>query len=232
MTVSTLNVDHEKVAWAWLDNLVDKAQRAVRPRSRDSGPTPAPAELPPAVKMTPQAREKSIKDAYEKVKKGLLADIKREVSTIQRAEQQAARRAGIDPLYFNFFIVNGKHWPPMSRDTNRALRAIQNIYLWTGALPSHWNNMQIPEMSKSRDRDRELKAFGNWFLRTVVPKLERQYVREVYKQSQDLVKSFRGKNAPRDPKAAIMFMRDFEKRLVADRFQAKPAVQEVVDLFS
>jgi hypothetical protein len=182
--------------------------------------------------MTPRSREQSIEGAYEATKKALIAAIKAEIGGIQRAEAQFARRAGVDPLYFNWFLINGKHWPSMPRDANRGLRAVQNIYLWFGALPSHWNNMQIPEMSQSRDRDRELTNFGKWFVQSVIPKIERKYVREVYKQSQELVKQFRGKNAPRDPKAAIMLMRDFEKRLVADRFQLKPAVQEVVDLFS
>jgi len=228
MTLSTLSPNHEKVAWAWLDNLVDRAQRGQkRPPTQT-----VPADLPPAVKMTPRAREQSVQDAYDATLKVLIATIKSEIGGIQRAEAQFARRAGVDPLYFNWFLINGKHWPSMSRDANRALRAIQNIYLWYGAVPSHWNNMQIPEMAQSRDRDREFKVFGKWFLQSVIPKIERKYVREIYKQSQDLVKQFRGQGTPRDPKAAIMLMRDFEKRLVADRFQLKPAVQEVVDLFS
>ena len=228
MTLSTLSPNHEKVAWAWLDNLVDRAQRAV---TRPS-PQAVPADLPPAVKMTPRAREQSIQGAYEATLEVLKAAIKSEIGGIQRAESQFAGRAGVDPLYFNWFLINGKHWPPMSRDANRALRAVQNIYLWYGALPNHWNTMQIPELSASRSRDRELQNFGKWFLQSVIPKIERKYIREVYKQSQSLVKQFRGPRAPRDPKAAIMLMRDFEKRLVADRFQLKPAVQEVVDLFS
>jgi hypothetical protein len=228
MTPPPLSPNHEKVAWAWLDNMMDKAQRALKsPSTR-----PAPADLPPASHMTPRSREKSIADAYEKTKKILIAAIKAEIGTIQRTEQQFARRARVDPLYFNWFLINGKHWPPMSKETNKALRAIQNIYLWFGAVPRHWNDMVIPELDQSRDRDRELKNFGNWFSQSAIPKLEQKYVREIYKQSQDLVKQFRGQGAPRDPKAAIMLMRDFEKRLVADRFQLKPAVQEVVDLFS
>lgn len=228
MTVSTPTIDHEKIAWAWLDNLVDKAQR----KNRSPASQPAPADLPPAVHMTPRAREASINTAYEQVKRILTADIKSEIGNIQRAEASFAKRAGIDPLYFNWFLVNGKHWPSMPKKSNQALRAIQNIYLWYGAIPSHWNNMKIPDMGMSRARDQALKDFGRWFLGTVIPKIERKYVREVWKESQALVKSFRGNDAPRDPKAAIMLMRDFEKRLVADRFQLKPAVQEVVDLFS
>jgi len=225
--MTTLSANHEKVAWAWLNNLIQRTQRSTR------GPQPAaPADLPPVVNMTPRAREKSIEDAYEAAKKVLMATIKREIGPTQRAEQQFARKAGLDPLYFNWFLVNGKNWPPMPNDANKALRAIQNMYLWYGAVPAHWNTMQIPDMSQSRDRDRALVDFGKWFLRSVVPKIERVYVREVWKQSQDLVKQFRGGNAPRDPKAAVMLMRNFEKRLVADRFQAKPAVQEIVDLFS
>lgn len=228
MTLSEPIPNHEKVAWAWLDNLMDKAQRSLRTPSSQT----VPADMPPAAKMTPRAREQSIQDAYEKTLALLQNAIKREIGSIQRAEAQFARRAGLDPLYMNWFLVNGKHWPPMAKKTNQALRAIQNIYLWYGALPAHWNNMRIPELDSSRDRDRALQDLGKWFLGSVIPKLERLYVREIWKQSQDLVKQFRGKNAPRDPKASIMLMRDFEKRLVADRFQQKPAVQEVVDLFS
>lgn len=225
--MTTLTADHEKVAWAWLDNLVQRAQRSRR------GPEPAvPAEMPPAVRMTPRARESAIKDAYEATLKVLQGAIRAEIGPTQRGEQQFARKAGLDPLYFNWFLINGKHWPPMSKDANKALRAIQNMYLWHGAVPNHWNDIIVPDLDQSRSRDRALVDFGNWFLRTIVPKVERKYVREIWKQSQDLVKQFRGAGASRDPKAAKMLMRDFEKRLVADRFQSKPAVQEMVDLFS
>jgi len=228
MTLSTLSPNHEKIAWAWLDNLVDKAQSAQRRPSRQ----PAPADLPPVIHMTPRAREQSISDAYEKTKKILIASIKAEIGTIQRHEAALANRAGLDPLYLNWFLVNGKHWPGMPKKTNQALRAIQNIYLWFGAVPSSWNHMEVPDVNQSRDRDRAFVELGNWFLRTVIPKIERRYVREVWKQSQDLVKQFRGQNAPRDPTASIMLMRNFEKRITADTFQSRPAVQEVVDLFS
>lgn len=228
MNLSQPSIQHERIAWAWLDNLLDKAQGA---RRRPSTQT-TPADMPPAVKMSPRVRERSIENAYEKVKAMLQSAIKAEIGNIQRTEARVARKAGIDPLYLNWFLVNGKHWPPMPKNVNQALRAIQNIYLWYGALPDHWNNMHIPDMEESRARDRALQELGKWFLSSVIPKIERRYVREVWKQSQDLVKQFRGKNAPRDPKASIMLMRDFEKRLVADRFQQKPAVQEVVDLFS
>lgn len=225
--MTTLTANHEKVAWAWLNKLM---QRAQRPRKV---PDPAnPSEVPPAVRMSPRAREAAIVDAYEATKKMLMRAIRSEIGPIQRAERQFAQKAGLDPLYFNWFLINGKNWGPMPKKTNMALRAIQNIYMWHGAVPNHWNNKIIPDMSQGRYRDRAMVDFGNWFLRNVVPKIERKYVREIWKQSQDLVKEFRGSNAPRDPTAAKLFMRDFEKRLVADRFQEKPAVQEVVDLFS
>jgi len=229
MNPSTLSPNHEKIAWAWLDNLMDKAQKSVRRPQRTQT---VPADLPPAAKMTPQAREKALENAYDAILKMLKIELKKEIGNIQRAEQGFARQAGIDPKYFNWFLINGKRWPQMPRDVNRALRNIQNTYFWYAAVPSHWNDMIVPELSVSRQRDRAFVSFGQWYLRTIVPKLERKYVREVFKQSQDLVKMFRGDNAPRDSKAAIMLMRDFEKRLVADRFQLKPAIQELVDLFS
>lgn len=228
MNLSTPHPNHKKVAWAWLDNLVNKAQRPV------SGPGSqvAPADLPPASHMSPRAREQSIQDAYDAVLKTLTSDIKSEIGNIQRMEAQLAQRAGLDPLYLNWFLVNGKNWPSMPKGVNQGLRAIQNIYLWFGAVPNHWNNMHVPDIDQSRVRDRAFQDLGKWFVQSVVPKIERKYTREVWKQSQDLVKQFRGKNAPRDATAAIMLMRDFEKRLVGDRFQLKPAVQGVVDLFS
>jgi len=184
------------------------------------------------MKMTPRAREQALENAYEKIKGMLIAEVKSEISTIQRMEASLARRARIDPLYLNWFLVNGKNWPSMPPKVNRALRAIQSIYLWYGAVPNDWSAMDTLDRDGGRSRDKALVDLGRWFLNNTVSKLERKYVREIYKTSQELVKQFRGNQAPRDPKAAIMLMRDFERRLVADRFQLKPAIQEIVDLFS
>ena len=214
-------VSHERVAWAWLDKVLDKFKRS-------------PEEEPdaPVVKMTPRERANTIEASYDKVLAELKKWVKAEIPAMRRQEMQIAKRYGIDPLFFNWYIVNGLNWPQMSRRQNAALRAIQNIYIWHGAVPDNWQGMEIPELEQGRDRNAAMKALADWFLRTTVKGIERKYIREIHKEAQNLVKKFRGSRAPRDAKASIMFMRDFEKRLLADRFAEKPAIHEVVVLFT
>jgi hypothetical protein len=222
---------HKKVAWAWLDNLLGLADRVTRQEEMRGGPKTAPADLPPAVHMTPRAREGAIKDAYEDLKKQLINSIGKEIPTIRRKQREIARRHGLDETYFDWFLMGGRHWPPMPPKPARGLRAIQAIFTWYADMPDHWNNMVIPELDQVRDRDRAMKELGDWFVKTVVPKIERDYVRSVSKKSRDLVKTFKGRSAPHDPKAALLLMRDFEKRLMADRYPKRQAVQAVVNLF-
>jgi len=160
----------------------------------------------------------------------MIAAIKAEIGPIQRQEKAIANRKKLDPTYMNWFLVNGSNWPSMPKETNRALRAIQNIYLWYGAVPSHWNNMIMPDLTELRNRDAAFQELGKWFLSNSIPKLRRIYVREVWNQSQELVRQFKGRNAPRDPVAAKLLMKNFAKRMMADAFPTKPAVSRVISL--
>lgn len=222
--------NHKKVAWAWLDSMMDRLQRAVR-RDEQRGVQTPPADLPPAAHMTPRARETVVQDAYEDLKKKLIASVDKEIPTIRRKQAEIARRHGLDPLYFDWFLMAGRYWPSMPPKSARGLRAIQAIFTWFGNVPDNWNNMVVPDLDQVRERDRAMKEFGDWFVKLIIPKIEREYVRSVSKKSSEMVKQFKGRSAPRDPKAALLLMRDFEKRLMADRYPKRAAIQAVVNLF-
>lgn len=223
---------HKRVAWAWLDSLVDRAQRVMRQEQRQpSGPKTVPADLPPAMHMTERAREGLVTDAYEALKKELIRSVRDEIPTIRRKQAELARRYHLDLTYFDWFLMAGRHWPSMPPKSARGLRAIQAIFTWFGDMPDTWQHMVIPELDQTRHRDQAMRAFGDWFVKSLVPKIERDYARSVMKKSDELVKTFKGRNAPRDPKAALLLMRNFEKRLLADRYPERAAIQGVVNLF-
>lgn len=233
MTLSTsVGPSHRRVAWAWLDSLVDRTQRVLRREERQpSGPKTAPADLPPAVKMTERAREELVSDAYKELQRELIKSVKDEIPTIRRKQAELARRYHLDLTYFDWFLMAGRHWPPMPPKSARGLRAIQAIFTWFGDMPSSWEHMVIPDLQQTRDRDQAMRALGDWFVKSLIPKIERDYARSVMKKSDELVKTFKGRSAPRDPKAALLLMRNFEKRLLADRYPERAAIQGVVNLF-
>jgi hypothetical protein len=165
--------------------------------------------------------------------KGELIDwIRAEIPAIRRQQDQIARKHGLDEVYFDWFLMNGRNWPSLPATARRGLRAMQNIFTWFQAIPNHWNDMVIPDMNELRKRDAAMREFGDWFVKTVVRKIERKYIRMIHGKAQELVQTFRGPGGARDPAASILLMRDFEKRLVGDRFTLRPAVVQVVDLFS
>lgn len=215
MTV-LLIASHKKVAWAWLDKLLGKG------RGREDAP---------ATKLPPRERERALERAYGQMRDQLINDIRLEIPDIRRAQKQIARRHGIDPVYLDWFLIQGQHWPPMPQRTRDALRAMQKIFMFFGAVPDSWRDMTVPEMEEVRKRDAAFREFGDWFVKNTVRKLERKYIQMVHAKSRDLLRLFRGRSGPRDPVASILLMRDFEKRLVGDRFTLRPAVLGVVDLF-
>jgi len=219
MTAAVLIPSHEKVAWAWLDKMLGK--------------TPAPHQQPiPAAAMTPRERELELENTYRSIKDQLIRWIRQEIPAIRRQQTQIARRYGLDPVYFDWFLINGQNWPSLSQTTRRALRSMQKIFMFYGEIPNHWNDMVIPDMDELRQRDAAMRDFGDWFVKTVVRKIERKYVQLIHTKAQDLVRTFKGPGGGRDPAASILLMRDFEKRLVGDRFTLRPAIVSVVDLFS
>jgi len=218
MTAAVLIPSHKKVAWAWLDKLLGKK---TTPRE------PAPA----AAAMSPRERERVLERAYEEMKDELVRWIGAEIPAMRRQQAQIAHRHRLDPTFFDWFLIQGKNWPAMPQHTRDALRAIQKIFMFYAAVPDDWNDMLMPEMPQLRHRDAAMREFGDWFVKTVVRKIERQYVQMVHRKAQELVRVFRGRSGPRDPVAALLLMRDFEKRLVADRFGKHAAVMGVVDLF-
>jgi hypothetical protein len=219
MTAAVLIPSHKKVAWAWLDRLLGK-----RPGPRE--------EPPPAAAMSPRERERVLERAYEQMKDELTGWIRAEIPALRRQQAQIAGRHGLDVTYFDWFLMNGQSWPSLPTAARRGLRAMQKIFMFFGAVPNHWNDMIIPDMDELRQRDAALREFGDWFVKTVVRKIERKYIQMVHRKAQELVNLFRGRGGGRDPAASILLMRDFEKRLVGDRFTLRPAVVGVVDLFS
>ena len=171
------------------------------------------------------------KNVYEKVLRSKLIDIvKMEIPNVQRAETQVAQRAGIDPLFLNWFLVQGDNWPNMPKRTEEALRAIRSIYFWYGRMPSSYDRMVVPDMDQARDRDAALKALGDYFLRSVMPTIERKFTQVVFQESRKLKDWARERDIPWN-KVPVALLRDFKQRVDGDRFQLKPAIQKVVRLF-
>jgi hypothetical protein len=206
---------HERVAWAWLDKLLGQPDQREEP--------------PPARAMTRAERERLVEQAYEATKDSLLKDLVAAIPEILREEARIAAKHGLDPLFVNWFLVNGKHWPPLSPRTREALRALQSLHIWFGAVPATWSDMIVPELEHGDARDEAMKEIGEWFLANVVGPARREYLASVWRKARDLVKVFKGP-AP-DADAGVLLLRDFKRRLVGDRFQEKPAVGRIVDLF-
>jgi hypothetical protein len=215
--ITPVTASHRRVAWAWLEKLVSQ------PPKRLSKP-------PPALSMTAREREKLLQDAYDSIKQEVISTLKAEIPKIERAESIIAKRHGIDPLYLDWFIINGEHWPSMSPRQSLAMEAIQNTKIWYGAVPDDWHDKVVPEISKMRDRDRAMRELADWFLRNTVALIERKYVNSIWKHSRELVRAFRGTGSPTDPKASLLLMSDFKRRFLADRFRLKPAIWDIVDL--
>lgn len=206
----------KKIAWAWLDKTMG---RQPQPQGDRSVPT-----------MTPKQRSALLERAYESLKEELTEGIVAEIPGLLRAEHAIAVEHGLDPLFLNWFLVNGKHWPSMPPAQRNGLRAVQSILIWFSAVPDHWNNMQIPDISEGGQRDAALEELANYFVKTSMPRIEKKFANALWRQSREILDAFRGPGAAPDSKASLLLMRDFEKRLVADVFQNKPAVQQVVDL--
>ena len=207
---------HERVAWAWLDKLVGKTE----PRGADV----------PAREMPRAEREKLVEQAYETTRDDLVAAIGAAVPDLARGEGRISKKYGLDPLFVNWFIVNGRGWPSLAPKTRDALRALQSVHLWFGAVPDEWSRMVIPDVGQEDARDAALREIGEWFLASVVKDLRRRYLEAVWRKARELVAVFRG-GGPAEPDAGVLLLRDFKRRLVGDRFQEKPAVGRIVDLF-
>jgi hypothetical protein len=132
----------KKIAWAWLDKAIGR-----KPSQGDAT----------AQGMTPKQRSVLLERAYEKLKEELTDAIVAEIPGLMRAEQTIAAEYGIDPLFLNWFLVNGKHWPSLQPLQRKGLRAVQSILMWFSAVPDHWNNMQIPDISEGDRRDGALR---------------------------------------------------------------------------
>ena len=170
-------------------------------------------------------------NVYRKVlRKKLVEIVRKEIPAIHRAETQAAVKAGIDTLFFNWFLFQGENWPSMSRDQERALFAIRSIYNWYGVLPDSYRNMTVPEISKAGDRDAALKALASWFLRTTMPKIERAFMQAIMQEARKLKEWAKERDIPYN-KMPVLLLRYFQRQVDADRFQLKPAIQKVVHLF-
>lgn len=199
----------QRIAWAWLDKMLGR-------------------EPPPAGPVSPRDRGLLLESTYEQLRDDLIADVHAEIPLLIHAETAIAAKYELDPVFLDWFVVNGKNWPPMSPKARRALRAIQSLFLWFGAVPSHWNHMTIPDATRGDDRDAATIELADWFVKNSLVRIERQFASALWKKSRELLSIFG--LASGDVKASALLLADFAKRLVGDAFQTKPAVQQIVDL--
>lgn len=207
----TALIQTQRVAWAWLDKMLGKP----------SGPSAQPS--------SPRARAEVLEKTYAQLRDALVASIQAEIELLIRAEEAIATKYGLDPTFLDWFVINGKHWPSMSPRHRRALRAIQSLFIWFGAVPSQWSHMLIPEVSQGDDRDAAVIEFADWFLKNSLARIQRRLIGAVWKKSRELTDLF-GVSRAGDPKASAILFEDFKARLMSDAFQRKPAVQQIVDL--
>lgn len=212
-----------RVARSWLlEKLLGPEKKA---------PSSSPSSPPRARAMTDREREHLLETAYESLKSDLQRAIRAELPGLGATEKRLANKHGIDPLFLNWFVIHSKHWPSMPKRTKDALRAIKDMRLWFGELPPSWNNMQVPQMESGRQRDTALRELGEWFLKNSVKKIERSFTNAIWKKSRELLDAFKGRGKGSKAQASVLLLRDFKNRLGADRFQLKPAVRRVVELF-
>jgi hypothetical protein len=168
---------------------------------------------------------------YVTLRNKLIKIIESEINGIRHAEVNAANRARIDPMFFDWFLIQGEHWPSMPKRTQEALYAIRDIYFWYGKLPNNYKGMEIPELSQGHDRDNALKALGGFFLQRTMKDIERKFQQALMAEARKLKDFAKDRNIPYN-KMPIVLLRDFQKRMLPDRFSQKPAVQRVVFLMA
>jgi len=213
----------ERVARSWL---LEKLLGPEKKKEPARGVTP-----PRALAMSPREREAVLDGAYESLKNELIRAMKTEFHGLDQAEKRIAKRHGIDPLFLNWYVVNGQHWPSMPSRLKNALKTMQSARMWFGEVPSSWQRMSVPHMEEAPSRDAALKELGEWFLKNFVSKVERKFTNVVWAKSRDLLDVFQGRGKGSKAQASILLLRDFKNRLGEDRFQLKPAVRRMVELF-
>ena len=119
----------------------------------------------------------------------------------------------------------------MPAKTRKALKTMQSSRLWFGEVPSSWQRMNVPHREEARSRDAALKELGEWFLKNFVTKVERKFTNAIWTKSRDLLDVFQGRGKGSKAQASILLLRDFKNRLGEDRFNLKPAVRRMVELF-
>lgn len=218
----------ERVARSWL---LEKLLGPEKPKGPSKGPSKGVTPPPRARSMTDREREQVLDGAYEHIKSEVIRAMKMEFRALDQAEQRIAKRHGIDPLFLNWYVVNGTNWPSMPERTKKGLRTMQSARLWFGEVPSNWTNMHVPELDDARSRDAALKELGDWFIKNFATKVERKFTNAIWTKSRELLDVFKGRRKGSKAKASVLLMRDFKKRLGGDRFQLKPAVRRLVELF-
>ena len=214
----------QRVARSWLLTKLFPASQSQK--KRDDGRRP-----PPAVALSEREREKVLDDAYESIKRSLITAIRGQVGAMNQAETRLAKKYNLDPLFLNWYLVNGRNWPSMPQRTRDSLKAMQSVRMWFGAIPSSWSRMETPPPEKGKSRDKAIKEMGEWFLKNVVARVEREFGKKIWQKSRELAHIFKGPTAKPDARASLLLMQDFERRLKSDGFQLKPAVRRIVELF-
>lgn len=212
--MSTL-ISAEKVARSWF-------------LTKIKAPPPAPKNVEG---LSADQQEDLIENAYDEIKHNLIRSMKSEFGALDRAERRIAKRHGIDPLFLNWYVVNGSHWPSMSQRVKKALKTIQDMRLWFGQVPSSWSRMKVPSRDEAKARDSALKELGDWFLKNIAHKIETSFISDIWKKSRDLLNVLKGRGKGSSSQASILLLKEFKQRLQGDRFQLKPAVRRMVSLF-
>lgn len=206
-----MNSLEQRVAWAWLDKALGRSPVSLSPQ---------------VVPTTPRGRALVLEKTYEGLLAILTQAIAAEISGLRNAERSIAQQRGIDPVFLNWLLINGKHWPSMPEKMRRSLRTVQSIFLWHGAMPSHWNDMNIPDIEEDDDRDVALQDLAIYFAQVALPRIERKFAKAIWEASRTLHKEMFGES---ESHLSLLLANDFKRRLIADRFEKKPAVQQVAD---
>lgn len=173
-----------------------------------------------------------VERAYQRIRNVLVAAIERSIPALVAAERKAAEANGIDPLYLNWFIVNGRRWPPLTQRQRDVLRAVQSIYLWFGAVPPSWEERSEPDLAEYPLRDAALREFVKIVEEKLLPALNRILTKLVWAESRKILVALKKEGMPEPRNCSLVLLAHVKRHLAADRFQQHPPTQQVLDLMT
>lgn len=171
-----------------------------------------------------------IEPAYQRIRNSLVAAIERSIPALVAAERKAAEANGIDPLYLDWFIVNGRRWPPLTQRQKDILRAVQSIYLWFGAVPPSWEERNEPGLPTLRDE--ALRDFAKIVENRLLPTLNRILTKLIWMESRKILAALKSNGMPEPRDCSLLLLAHVKRYLAADRFQEHLPTQQVLDLMT